>query len=108
MPSELTAQSQIGQEGSTWELYRAMVGLRKRLPQLWSEPMEVFAHTESTVVVFRGSVTVIANLSDSPFEFVPEGTFHVEFESHVGAAGGDGGVVRVHPESTVVINRLDD
>ena len=82
-----------------------MIGLRKRLPQLWSEPMEVFAHTENTVVVFRGNVTIIANLGHAPFEFVPEGTFDVEFESHIGAAGRDEGVLRVHAESAVVISR---
>jgi alpha-glucosidase len=108
MPGPLTAEAQVGHPGSTWELYRAMIGLRKRLPHLWSEPMEVFARTDSTVVVFRGNVTVIANFDDDAFEFVPEGTFHVEFESHRGAAGSDGGVLRVQPEATVVISRRDD
>ena len=108
MPNELTAEAQVGRAGSTWDLYRAMIGLRKRLPQLWSKPLEIFTHTETTVVAFRGNVTVIANFDDVPFEFVPEGTFQVEFESHVGAAGRDGGVLRVHAESTVVISRRDD
>jgi len=74
---------------------------------LWSEPMEVFARTESTVVAFRGNVTIIANFDAEAFEFVPEGIFHIEFESHPGAAGSDGGALRVHPESTVIISRRD-
>jgi len=108
MPFSLTAEAQVGHPASTWELYRGLIALRKRLPQLWSEPMKVFVRTECAVVLFRGNVTVIANFDEEAFEFVPEGIFHVEYESHPGAASGDGGVLRVEPESTVVISRRGD
>ena len=107
LPKALTADGQVGHAGSTWERYRQMIGLRKRLPELWSEPFEVFDLQATSLVVFRGNLTVIANLDDKAFEFVPEGEFHIEFESHAGAAEGDGGIVRVLPESTVVLSRRE-
>jgi len=103
----LTIAAQVGQPGSVWETYRAMLGLRRRLPEIWSEPFEIFDRQATSLVFFRGSLTVIANFDDKAFEFVPEGEYHVEFESRPGAAGGDGGPLRIEPEGTVVIRRRE-
>lgn len=107
LPESLTAQGQIGEAGSTWERYRAMLDLRRRLPDLWSEPFEIFDRQATSLVIFRGPLTVIANLDDKAFEFVPEGEFHIEFESHAGAVGGDGGHLRIEPEATIVLSRRE-
>ncbi|MCU1395685.1 MAG: HAD-superfamily hydrolase, subfamily variant 3 [Ilumatobacteraceae bacterium] len=103
-----TAAAQVGVPGSIWERYRAMLDLRHRLPALWAEPFEIFDRQATSLVLFRGNLTIIANLDDKAFEFVPEGEHHVEFESQPGAAGGDGGLLRIAPESTVVIRRRGD
>ena len=103
--ASLTAAAQIGVPGSTWERYRAMLDLRRRLPALWMEPFHIFDRQATSLVIFRGPLTIIANFDDKAFEFVPEGEFQIEFESQAGAAGGDGGHLRIEPESTVVLSR---
>jgi glycosidase len=105
LPEWMTVAGQVADPTSTWHRYRDMIGLRKRLPELWSEPLEIFDRQATSLVIFRGLLTVVANLDDKAFEVTPEGTFVIEFESCAGAAGGDGGVLRILPESTVVLSR---
>jgi alpha-glucosidase len=104
VPDGLTAEEQVGAHHSTWTRYRELIALRQRLPQLWSEPLQIVHHGDETVLVRRGNVTVIANLGGEPFEFVPAGEIRIEFESRPGAAGGEG-KLRIEGESTVVISR---
>ncbi|MCU1398137.1 MAG: HAD-superfamily hydrolase, subfamily variant 3 [Acidimicrobiales bacterium] len=108
LPAEMTMADEIADPTSVWARYRSVMDLRRRLPALWSEPLEIFDRQATSLVLFRGPLTIIANLDDKPFEFVPEGEYVVEFESQPGAAGGDGGPLRIDAESTVIIRRRGD
>jgi alpha-glucosidase len=62
---ELSVEAQAGQDGSTLELFRSILRLRKRLvgsgPAVWLEELP------ADVLGFRrGELTVVMNLGDSP------------------------------------------
>ncbi len=107
LPAGLTVEAQLADPDSTWHRYASMVGLRKRLPQLWETPMEVLLQTDSVLVLLRGDLTVIANLGEQAFDFVPNSVYDVEFESRPGGSSTDIGRLHIEPETTVVIRRTD-
>ncbi len=106
-PAELTVAGQMNDPRSVWTRYRDMIGLRRRLPALWTAPIEVLARTETAVVIGRGNVTVIANLGGDAFTLSDEVAVAgvLEFESWPGAYVATPGEVRIGREATVVLRR---
>jgi alpha-glucosidase len=67
-------ESQVGVAGSTWELYRLALALRRYhgMGVADLEWLPVAPGFEGAVLAFRaGSVTVVANLSDTPYPWDP-------------------------------------
>lgn len=107
LPTEFTVAAQVPDPYSTRHRYQQLIALRKRMPQLWKAPMEVFRRTDAELIIRRGDLMVVANLGAEAYDFVPEGRFVIEFESRPGGATIDVGRLRVQPESTVVIRHGD-
>ncbi|MEO6123315.1 MAG: alpha-amylase family glycosyl hydrolase [Ilumatobacteraceae bacterium] len=103
LPVELTVAAQIADPNSHHHRYQQMIALRKRLPQLWQQPMEVVLRTDTELIIRRGDLTVVANLGPEAYDFVTRGPFEIEFESRESGATITVHGLRVHPESTVVI-----
>ena len=82
-----------------------MLTLRKRYPALWESPLDLVLRKDDVAVIERGDLTVVANFSDEPFEFVPAGMFTIEFESDDDAAEIVDGRLVAAAESTVIVRR---
>jgi alpha-glucosidase len=102
VPDELTASAQVGDPDSTFARYREMTLLRKQHTSLWQEPAEIERHDE-VVVVRRGSVVTIGNLSASEFTWHAGNDVTVVYESGAASARTDGDALVISPESTVVV-----
>jgi alpha-glucosidase len=108
LPTSLTAAAQRADPGSALHRYRELVSLRARFPELTTVPVDLFTRDGATAVITRGTLTLVANLGDAPFEFTPAGTTEVVFESNPAAARLVGGRLTVAPESTILLQRCED
>ena len=66
LPADLTVEHQRRDAHSTWQQYRALVGLRKNFPPLWQAPFQATRPRPDSLVVQRGPLTVVANLGSEP------------------------------------------
>lgn len=84
-----------------------MFAIRRRLRAEFQQPIRIRLRTESTLVIDRGAVTIIANLGGESMSYAMKPSATVEFVSTRGAAELADGIVTVQPESTVVVLRSD-
>lgn len=103
LPTALTAVAQVEVPGSAWDRYRALVSLRRRFPDMTTEPMRVAERTDTELMLVRGATTLVANLGVDHREFVLEGEHDIVFESAPGAAQQNGVRLLLEPESSVVM-----
>ncbi|WP_218929527.1 glycoside hydrolase family 13 protein [Streptomyces sp. Rer75] len=84
--AELTVEAQEGVAGSTLELYRAALRLRRALPALHGAPLEWLPGGPGVLAFRRGDVVCVVNLSDRAVP-LPEG-HTVLLTSEPGPPGG--------------------
>ena len=93
----LTRAAQRGVPGSTLELYRRAIAVRRRLPELgadlplvWNRGTEADAHRVGTVLDFsRGGVRCLVNLGREPIPVPPgAGELLLDSQGHGGVQGG--------------------
>ncbi len=77
-----TVSAQVLDPDSPLHRYRALVGLRARFAELWSEPASVHRTGDVSLAVRRGPLLVLANLGDTvEVHELPPGTWWEVFDS---------------------------
>lgn len=102
LPPDLTVEHQQADPTSTWHRYHALSMLRRTYPELWQAPFELLHHTDTALVIRRGSLLVVGNLGPDAMQTPELAGATLLFQSR-DQAFSDGEAPLVAGESTVVV-----
>ncbi len=102
LPVELTADFQTDSPHSTWHDYRELIGLRKRHPALWQAPFEVLDQGAGHLIIGRGDLRIVGNLTEAPIAAPALDGSDIVFQSASNAVSIVDGVTWVAAEATVI------
>lgn len=102
VPVALTVEYQLDSPDSTWHAYRRLIGLRKQQPALWQAPFEVLDRADEYIVIGRGDLRIVSNLSSSAVAAAALNDIELVFESADNAIQVVDGAPGIAAEATVI------